>query len=210
VRRPLSRLSGLIFIIFIAACSSPERAPSTEKPPAALASEETPPRRIEATDTKDPRLEQFAREEQLLRDEDRTLAASYVRSARARLDALRYEEARLDLERATKLDPENEEARRLLDRVHVADPQGPRDFKGTIEALAEERAAREEQERVDVKRFFAEGELLLEKQRYDAAIRYFERVLEMIRWSPSADPGTFEARTREALVVAKARAANAR
>ena len=139
--------------------------------------------------------------------EKRAIAATYVRSARARIEELRYEEAATDLERATCLDPGNEDARRLLDRVHVADPHGPTDYRGQIEALAEEHEAKEQQDRVLVKRLFTEGEILLEKQCYDEAIRRFERVLEAIRWSPSSDPGSFEAQAREGLVAARAHVA---
>lgn len=208
LRSSPSLAAVLAAFALLTGCSSspPPSPPPSSPPPAARADRAESVAPPASTSSGDPRLDAYSAERSREEDEKRTLAAGYIRSARNRMNALDYEAAARELTLAIKLDPANADARELLERAQW-NSTGPRsgEFASVARALAEERRAKVEQLRVDIERLYGEGELLLEKGRYDAAIQRFEVVLEKIRWNPYEldERSSFRARTEAALARAK-------
>ncbi|MCA8961691.1 MAG: hypothetical protein KDC38_14300 [Planctomycetes bacterium] len=113
------------------------------------------------------------------------LAASQAatREAERLVSELRYQDAQDKLEQALRLDPNNEKARELLDRVHfiVGDRSGLQDV--ARQAASEERVARQ-QSILEMERMYLDGRREMEDGQYDDAVRTFDRLLERIAWFP--------------------------
>lgn len=149
----------------------------------------------------------FAQEMTLQDQERKALAENYFKTGKALFQQLRYRDAVQNLHRATKLDPGHLEARALLDRALWIVGDRKSEHKETVRALVEERLARTQQAKIEMERLFMEGELLLERQRFEEAQARFQRVLEAIRWFPyNIEQGNLRARTEEKIAEARRRA----
>ncbi|RMG19022.1 MAG: hypothetical protein D6731_00715 [Planctomycetota bacterium] len=129
-------------------------------------------------------LGDYARERSLEEQERKALAENYYRTGKNLFQELRYREAAANLQRAAALDPDNVEAVELRDRVLWILGDRKAEYRDSVRAMTERRLARINQARYEMERIFTEGEVLMERQRYDAAQERFQRVLEAIRWFP--------------------------
>lgn len=132
----------------------------------------------------DPRLGDYAQERSLRDQERKALAANYYETGKNLFAELRYREAAANLERACALDPDHLEAQKLRDRALWILGDRRAEYRDAVRELVNERLAKIDQARVEIERIFNEGELLMKRNRYDAAQERFERVLEAIRWFP--------------------------
>ncbi|MEM7165084.1 MAG: hypothetical protein AAF581_06435 [Planctomycetota bacterium] len=121
--------------------------------------------------------------EMTLQGQERAAASRFASdAARKLMNELRYLDAEGKLQEALRLDPDNQEARRLLDQVHfvLGDRSGElRDF--TREELEREKVRRQ-QAKVELQRLFTDGIRQMEDGNYDTAIKIFDQVLEQIEW----------------------------
>lgn len=155
----------------------------------------------------DPRLDDFAKEMSLAEQERKVLAQSYLKTGRSLSMELRYREALPYYERASKLDPTNADARVEYEKcAWIVGDRQKGEYKDATRELVNERLARTKQAKIEMERLYTEGEVLVEKQRYDDAVQRFERVLESLRWFPyEIDPGqTWKKKTEEAISKARA------
>jgi general secretion pathway protein D len=129
-------------------------------------------------------LGDFARERSLEEQEKKALAENYHKTGRNLFQELRYREAASHLERAVALDPDNLEAVQLRDRCRWILGDRKAEYSDTVRELVDRRMARIQQARFEMERIMTEGEMLMERQRYEAAEQRFERVLEAVRWFP--------------------------
>lgn len=109
-------------------------------------------------------------------------ARQTVETARRLMNELKFLDAEGKLQEALRLDPANDEARRLLDQVHfvLGDRSGAlRDF--TREELDREKARRQ-QAKVELERLYADGLRRMEAQDFEGAVKVFDQVLERIEW----------------------------
>lgn len=150
-------------------------------------------------------LGDFAKEMTLKQQEQKELAKHYVNSGKGLYSELRYREAAANFERAMKLDADNVEARQLYERTAwILGDRSKGELRDTARQLAEERIVRNKEAKVAMERLYQEGRLLMEKQRYDAAIERFERVLETIRWFPyNIDQEGYKAKAEQSVAEAK-------
>jgi len=152
-------------------------------------------------------LGDLAREMTLEDQERKALADNYYKSGRNFFQQLRYREAAANLRRAVKLDPSHLEAERLLDRALWIVGDRKAEHRETVRVMVEERMAKVQQARVEVERLLTEGELLMERQRYEEAQERFQRVLEAVRWFPyNIEQGTLRSRAESKLMEARRRA----
>ena len=219
----------LLALVALAGCGGgPEpEAPADQAPEVAAAPEQEPaqqapqPAQPEPPRALDPPPEgdgqgggagggqwgNFDKEMSLAEQERKALAENYYKTGKALYAQLRYREAAQSLHRATKLDPGHLEARLLLDKALWITGDRKADHKETVRAMVTERMAKVQQARIEMDRLFQEGELLLERQRYEEAQARFQRVLEAVRWFPyNIDQGTIRARTEAKIAEAKAAA----
>ncbi len=180
---------------------APAEEPTAQDPPEdGPAAQDPPP----GPDGADPRLGDYAQERSLREQERKALAENYYATGRQLFMDLRYREAAANLERAVALDAEHLDAKKLRDRVMwiLGDRRG--EYRDAVRTMVEERLAKIDQARVEMQRVFNEGEMLMNRQRYDAAQERFERVLEAIRWFPyDIDREGMRAKAEE--MIAKAR-----
>jgi type II secretory pathway component GspD/PulD (secretin) len=149
----------------------------------------------------------FAREQSLAEQERKELAKNYLKTGRSLSMELRYREALPNYERAAKLDPNNAEAKVEYEKcAWIVGDRLRGEYRDAVREIANERLARVKQAKIEMERLFQEGEILVEKQRYDDAVQRFERVLESLRWFPyEIDPGqTYKNKTETAITKAKA------
>ncbi|MEM7262197.1 MAG: hypothetical protein AAF488_09420 [Planctomycetota bacterium] len=106
-----------------------------------------------------------------------------TREAEKLVSELRYQDAENKLEEALRLDPNNEKARELLDRVHfiVGDRAGLQDV--AREQAAQERVLRR-QSILEMERMYLDGRREMEEGQYQDAIETFDRLLQRIEWFP--------------------------
>lgn len=121
--------------------------------------------------------------EMSLQGQERRAASAFASdAARKLINELRYLDAEGKLQEALRLDPDNQEARQLLDQVHfvLGDRSGElRDF--TREELEREKVRRQ-QAKVELQRLFTDGIREMESGEYGTAIKIFDQVLEQIEW----------------------------
>lgn len=152
----------------------------------------------------DPRLGDLAQEMQLQEQEKAALAENYLRTGKNLFQQLRYREAAANLQRAVALNPNNPDANALLDRARWILGDRKAEYRDAVRTLVDERLAKIDQASVEMERIFNEGELLMQRQRYEEAQERFARVLEAIKWFPyDIDRGGF--RTRAEGQIAEAR-----
>jgi general secretion pathway protein D len=144
------------------------------------------------------------RELSLEQQERKALAENYYKTGKRLFQEMRYREAEDNLHRAVKLDPSHADAERLLDRTRWITGDRRAEHKETVRVMAEERLAKIQQAKVELDRLMTEGDLLMDRQRYEEAQERYQRVLEAIRWFPyNIDQGG--AQTRAESKIAEAR-----
>ena len=149
-------------------------------------------------------LEDLARLENLKEQERKAIAENYYKTGKKLFDQLQYREAASNLEVSVKADPENAEARKLLDKTLwiLGDRRG--EVADMAREMAEARIVGIKQAQIEVERLFREGDLLMEKEQFGAAIERFERVTEAIRWFPyNVDRGDLMKRAKDSITQAK-------
>lgn len=149
-------------------------------------------------------LGDLAREMSLEEQERKALAENYHKTGKRLFQEMRYAEAEDNLHRAVKLDPSNADAERLLDRTRWITGDRRAEHKETVRVLAEERLAKVEQAKVELERLMTEGDLLMDRQRYEEAQERYQRVLEAIRWFPyNIEQGGAQARAESRIAEAR-------
>ncbi|MEZ6185934.1 MAG: hypothetical protein R3F62_13105 [Planctomycetota bacterium] len=154
-------------------------------------------------------LGDLARELTLAEQEKKALAQNYLKTGKNLYMQLRYREAVQHLSRAVKLDPGLIEARNLLDRAEYITGTGRTgQFREPVRVLVEQRLARMEQAKVELQRLFNEGELLMQRDRFNEAQERFQRVQEGLRWLPfNIDDGQLARAAEERISEAKLKGA---
>ncbi|MCO5170462.1 MAG: hypothetical protein M9894_29350 [Planctomycetes bacterium] len=152
----------------------------------------------------DPRLGDLAREMELQDQEKTALAENYFRTGKNLFQQLRYREAAANLQRAHALNPNHADAQALLDRARWILGDRKAEYRDAVRELVDERLAKIDQARVEMERIFNEGELLMQRQRYEEAQERFARVLEAIKWFPyDIDRQGFRARAEGRIADAR-------
>lgn len=132
----------------------------------------------------DPRLGDLAQEMQLQDQEKTALAENYFRTGKNLFQQLRYREAAANLQRAAALNGNHADAMALLDRARWILGDRKAEYRDAVRVLVDERLAKIDQARVEMERIYNEGELLMQRQRFEEAQERFARVLEAIKWFP--------------------------
>ena len=106
-----------------------------------------------------------------------------TREAEKLVTELRYGDAESKLEEALRLDPTNEKARELLNRVHfiVGDRAGLQDV---VREQAEQERVLRQQAILEMERMYIDGRRQMDEAQYEDAVRTFDRLLERIAWFP--------------------------
>ncbi|HYG74388.1 MAG TPA: hypothetical protein VEK08_05225 [Planctomycetota bacterium] len=171
-------------------------------------------------------LEKQAQDEKKLREEIQTQANAHYESGKALFSAFDYEAARQELEMAVRLDPNHEEARKLLMRVNdVLNVRRDRVRSAVAQMHGEAKVAVQEKiveldNRIDWgKRYIHEAQTDTDLsmtdriRRYEQALSAFERARELIKWMPvevnveqqSNEVNRLVTETRKAIKAAQAR-----
>lgn len=195
----MSRIAAIVLVALLAA-SCRAGAPQQAEPPTAAA---TPPARPATAPTPqssgDPKVDAFL-EQLALETEDAATASRHALSVGRRLmNELRYTDARRKLRDAVRLDPTNDEARRLL--LQVGFMQGDRTHE--IQLVAEEMGDAERVRRSvqvsDLNRWMAAGRRLLDAGKADEAAQLFKRVLDHLEWHHGSSSQVIDASLLETL-----------
>jgi type II secretory pathway component GspD/PulD (secretin) len=182
---------------------APTATPPTAPTPQAPRALDPPPPGPNDT-AGDPRLGDFAQEMALQEQEKAALAENYFRTGKNLFQQLRYREAYANLQRAVALNPNHAEAAALRDRCGWILGDRRAEYRDAVRELVDERLARIDQARVEMERIFNEGELLMQRQRYEEAQERFARVLEAIKWFPyDIDRGDFRSRAEGRIADAR-------
>ncbi|MDF1665701.1 MAG: hypothetical protein P1V97_28335, partial [Planctomycetota bacterium] len=130
------------------------------------------------------RLETLAKLSSLREQERKALAQHYYRSGQAFFNQLRYREAASDLGLALEADKTDLKIKQLYQKTLwiLGDRRG--EIHDMARELADTRIVAIKQAQIEIERLYREGELLISKEKYSAAVERFERVLEAIRWFP--------------------------
>lgn len=180
-----------------------------------------------AGDTEAARLlEKQAQDDKKLREEIQTQANSHFESAKALYAAFDYEGARQELELAVRLDPNHEEARKLLMKVNdVLNVRRDRVRAAASQLYGETKVAVQEKlveldNRIDWgKKFIHEAQTDTELsmtdriRKYEQALNAFERAKELLKWMPvevqtdeqSNEVNRLVSETRKAIAAARSR-----
>ncbi len=132
------------------------------------------------------------------------LLTTALENAKSLREAGNLADARTQLEQALALDPGNVEALAQYNEVLELLGERPGDI-GTTRQVAESRShALKQQLRLEAEEYNRLGEEARARREFDAAIRWFERVEQSIRWSSlDVDWGDLSARNEQALVAAR-------
>jgi type II secretory pathway component GspD/PulD (secretin) len=179
----------------------PAAAPAPQAAPADAPKAFGPP-----DDPKDGnnKLGELGRELGLEEQERIALSDNYYKTGKNLFQELRHREAATSLQRAVDLNPNNADAKVLLDRVRWILGDQKAEYRDAARVLLEERQAKVHQAQVEMERIYTEGELLMERQRYEEAQERYARVLEAIRWFPyDIDRAGLKARAESRIAEAK-------
>ena len=137
-----------------------------------------------------------------LRTQERiALSMHYTKTGQRHYENYRYREAREDLQKAVELDPDNANAKQLLEMSGLILGERRESLASSANRLANERQVRLQQERIELRRLYKAGLKLQEAKDYSGAIRKFEQVLERIKWSPlTIDTDGLENKARANLI----------
>ncbi len=205
------------------ACAA-DAPPPVQPAPAETVTPPAPP--ANASSEAQRLLEKQAADEKKLREEIVTQASAHFESGRALYAAFDYEGARQELEMAVRLDPSNEDARKMLVNVQdVLNRRRDRVHSAVAQLYGENRIQIQEKlveldNRIDWgKRFIHEAqtspELSLTERirKYEQGLSAFERARELIKWMPieisvetqSNEVNRLIAETRKAIKATQAR-----
>lgn len=132
----------------------------------------------------DPRADELLRDMERNSEVRKAAAAQAARDGKALMNDFRYAEAEKRLEEAVRLDPENEEARRLLSEVRflLGDRSGEiRDF---ARSEVEREKVRQQQARVELEHLYTDALSQLNREDFEAAVKTLDLLLERIHWFP--------------------------
>jgi len=128
------------------------------------------------------RMEEVLRERAVKAEADRLAGQHALDTGRRLKEEGRLEEAVEALERAVMLVPGSKEARQELEEVKSALGATPDRRHAILAALAQARAARDEQQRVVVEGKVREGQRLMGERRFGEALRVLKEAQETVRW----------------------------
>ncbi|MFQ5654215.1 MAG: hypothetical protein ACE5GW_05750 [Planctomycetota bacterium] len=175
-----------VFSLTISGCSGPQEASS---PAAASPADENPVFHGAAAGSPIP-ADQEERANQLVGDtviqsqERRAAALAGLEAGKKLMNELRYVEAEEKLQDVLRLDPENEEARKLLEEVLLILGDRGGELGGFARQEAERQKVRRQQDKVELERLYVEGRRQMESGEYERAVSTFDQVLERIKWFP--------------------------
>lgn len=121
-------------------------------------------------------LDQFEKEKEVRDKYNKYLAASFFKTGRAYYEEGKFMDAKKQLGEALRLDPQNAEARQLLDDVEKL--LGLRQASVLEDQVNQQKVARDFA-RMELDRYFEEGQKLFEARKYDDAIRKLQTVNAM-------------------------------
>ena len=185
-------LVGALLLLIVAGCASAPDRPMETTP---LAAESLAANPAEPVSTIEPVFQpavagapQNADEvfDRLTEEAQRKRAASRAATAEAErlMKDLRYMEAEERLQQAIQLDPQNDEARDLLERTLLILGESRGEIQSTIRNEVERQKVRIQQDVVELERMYVDGRRKMDNNEFTQAIRNFEQVLERIRWFP--------------------------
>ncbi|MEW6741122.1 MAG: hypothetical protein AB1486_00035 [Planctomycetota bacterium] len=129
-------------------------------------------------------LEEAKAREKLRAERTQALVAEFLRLGREQLERSELKEARESFAGALELDPSNAEARALFDQAGALLGERPETVGAIARAAGEREMVRRAQARIEVERHVREGEMALERNDFDTALRAFENALLIVRWNP--------------------------
>lgn len=140
-------------------------------------------------------LEQLVVQEQARRGTSRHL----VEQAQRQIGELHYADARETLQQAVSADPNNQEARRLLDAVGFLLGDRASEIREITRELQTRARVAETQAIADMHMLFEEGVRQLDQGEYDDATKTFERLLTRIHYheQSSTTPLAFRKRVEQ-------------
>lgn len=111
-------------------------------------------------------------------------AIQAVNAAEKLINELRYIEAEEKLQEAVRLDPDNKNARDLLDTVLMLLSDRSGDIRDLQRRMVDEKKVRLQQDVFELERLYLDGRRAMDDGSYDKAITVFDQILERIRWFP--------------------------
>ncbi len=176
-------------VILLAGCATPVEMSPTETPKASAPAKDVNPapgdgfRAAAAGARMQDGADDLMNDLTLQGQERRVASQAATRAAEKLVTELRYQDAESRLEEALRLDPTNEKARELLNRVHfiVGDRAGLQDV---ARAQASEERVLRQQSILEMERMFIDGRRLMDEGQNEDAVRTFDRLLERIEWFP--------------------------
>ncbi|MGA1534010.1 MAG: hypothetical protein ACO4B4_05815 [Planctomycetota bacterium] len=114
----------------------------------------------------------------------RAASAAATADAKRLMDDLRYLDAEDRLRQAIQLDPNNQEARDLLElTLAIVGERGP-EIQNVADEIERQRIVAQRQAVVEIERLYAEARRQMTDEEYSLAIDNLDMVLERIRWFP--------------------------
>jgi tetratricopeptide (TPR) repeat protein len=162
-----------------------EPANTTTPVPSAEASEASsaPVAASASAQGQDP-LSQDAERIQLEREKAAVLVDRHITTARQLMQELRYDDAEFELLQALQLQPDNTEAKNLLNEVTALMGRAPGRQGTTVEDLAARYAVRVQQMQLQARKSLEQAKLYLSRGDYDQAIAELSIARNQIRWAP--------------------------
>jgi type II secretory pathway component GspD/PulD (secretin) len=174
-------------LVFAAGCRSARRERASEPPPEPMAETELAPQEP----TQPPPVagdQDFLGQERerltLEQQKSALLVEQHIANARSFMDQLRLEEAERELTNALALQPENLEAKQLLDQVSGLLGRTPGEAAGIVQDLRERHQVRVQQMRAEAEESLRKAKLALARGDYDMAIAELTIAQNHIRWAP--------------------------
>lgn len=182
----------LVMVLFLCACSGPEeKNKEPERRPLLAQSNENDSPLKRQDETRDS-----------LTKERLALSEKHFASGHSKYQNFQFKEARIDLEKAVQANPDSTKARYLLQMAKLLLDEGGGCLKGASSSeIMKEPSLWLQNERIELKRDFDDGETLMAAKAYEGALLKFEEVLERIKWSPyNIDYESIEDRARKHII----------
>ena len=182
----------LVMVLCLCACSGPEeKNKEPERRPLLAQSDENASALKRQNETGDS-----------ITKERLALSEKYFASGYSKYQDFQFRAARVDLEKAVQANPESIKARYLLQMARLLLGEGECSVGGANSLdIKKERDLRLQDERIELKRDFEDGETLMAAKAYEGALLKFEEVLERIKWSPyNIDYESLEDRARKHII----------
>jgi type II secretory pathway component GspD/PulD (secretin) len=151
-------------------------------------------------------LDKIREKQDLIHQKNALMIERYLKNSDELKQAGKFDEAEIQLSEALKLDPYNSDVLAALTEIEALLGKTSGEISD-IKRLATERyEVRKQQIKFAALATFEDGKRLMDREDYERAILYFERVVNQINWDVnSVDWGTLEKNARDKLAEAKRR-----